>query len=206
MNSAIRAASRPHGLTEVTFVDLWPLLLENSGPTAHYFQRNSYLKLFWFFSSQWRKYFLHCEENIFFTVKKNIIFEFFWVFILLFTRKNPENLKKQSVSIIVSIFVKKNSPTNVRNCFFLLFTCEKKICLWTFCNFSRPLASKNFKIGFTRKCSSHSWTGEKRSLTVGKIFFTQKRDNYTNKVLLFDKKDLKTVQYYFCSYRTRVGN
>ena len=46
MNSAIRAASRPHGLTEVTFVDLWPLLLENSGPTAHYFQRNPYLKLF----------------------------------------------------------------------------------------------------------------------------------------------------------------
>ena len=49
MNSAIRAASRPHGLTEVTFIDLWPLLLENSGPTAHYFQRNSYLKLLWLF-------------------------------------------------------------------------------------------------------------------------------------------------------------
>ena len=129
MNSAIRAASRPHGLTEVTFVDLWPLLLENSGPTAHYFQRNSYLKLFWFFSSQWRKYFLHCEENIFFTVKKNIIFEFFWVFILLFTRKNPENLKKQSVSIIVSFFVKKISSTTVCDLFSPVHSGEENLLL-----------------------------------------------------------------------------
>ena len=132
------------------------------------------------------------RENIFFTVKKifsltewskKIIFLYFWVFLWSFTRKTPENLKKQSVSIIVSIFVKKISPNNVRDFFFLLFIREKKICLWTLWNFSWPSATRNFKIGFTRKCSSHSWTGEKRSLTVGKIFFTQKRDNYTNKVL-----------------------
>ena len=83
MNSAIRAASRPHGLTEVTFVDLWPLLLENSGPTAHYFQRNSYLKLLWLFSSL-------SEEKFYFTlwskilphwVKKKVIFWFFKFFL-----------------------------------------------------------------------------------------------------------------------------
>ena len=133
------------------------------------------------------------RENIFFTVKKifsltewskKIIFLYFWVFLWSFTRKTPENLKKQSVSIIVSIFVKKISPNNVRDFFFLLFIREKKICLWTLWNFLWPSATRNFKIGFTRKCSSHSWTGEKRSLTVGEIFFTQKRDNYTNKVLL----------------------
>ena len=65
MNSAIRAASRPHGLTEVTFVDLWPLLLENSGPTAHYFQWNSYLKLLWLFSSL-------SEEKFYFTLWSKI--------------------------------------------------------------------------------------------------------------------------------------
>ena len=133
------------------------------------------------------------REKFYFTVKKKfsltewskkIIFWYFWVFLWSFTRKTPENLKKQSVSIIVSIFVKKISPNNVRDFFFLLFIREKKICLWTLWNFSWPSATRNFKIGFTRKCSSHSWTGEKRSLTVGKIFFTQKRDNYTNKVLL----------------------
>ena len=122
------------------------------------------------FSSQW---------------SKKIIFWYFLGFLWSFTRKTPENLKKQSVSIIVSIFVKKISPNNVRDFFFLLFIREKKICLWTLWNFSWPSATRNFKIGFTRKCSSHSWTGEKRSLTVGEIFFTQKRDNYTNKVLLF---------------------
>ena len=121
------------------------------------------------FSSQW---------------SKKIIFWYFLGFLWSFTRKTPENLKKQSVSIIVSIFVKKISPNNVRDFFFLLFIREKKICLWTLWNFSWPSATRNFKIGFTRKCSSHSWTGEKRSLTVGEIFFTQKRDNYTNKVLL----------------------
>ena len=120
------------------------------------------------FSSQW---------------SKKIIFWYFLGFLWSFTRKTPKNLKKQSVSIIVSIFVKKISPNNVRDFFFLLFIREKKICLWTLWNFSWPSATRNFKIGFTRKCSSHSWTGEKRSLTVGKIFFTQKRDNYTNKVL-----------------------
>ena len=120
------------------------------------------------FSSQW---------------SKKIIFWYFLGFLWSFTRKTPENLKKQSVSIIVSIFVKKISPNNVRDFFFLLFIREKKICLWTLWNFSWPSATRNFKIGFTRKCSSHSWTGEKRSLTVGEIFFTQKRDNYTNKVL-----------------------
>ena len=77
--------------------------------------------------------------------------------------------------------------------FFLLFTREKNICLWTLWNFSWPSATRNFKIGFTRKCSSHSWTGEKRSLTVGKIFFTKKRDNYTNKVL-FKKVDFSIFQ------------
>ena len=116
-------------------------------------------------------------------MKKKIIFWYFLVFLWSITRKYPENLKKQSVSIIVSIFVKKISPNNVRDFFFLLFIREKKICLWTLWNFSWPSATRNFKIGFTRKCSSHSWTGEKRSLTVGEIFFTQKRDNYTNKVL-----------------------
>ena len=121
------------------------------------------------FSSQW---------------SKKIIFWYFLGFLWSFTRKTPENLKKQSVSIIVSIFVKKISPNNVRDFFFLLFIREKKICLWTLWNFSWPSATRNFKIGFTRKCSSHSWTGEKRSLTVGEIFFTQKRDNYTNKVLV----------------------
>ena len=121
------------------------------------------------FSSQW---------------SKKIIFWYFLGFLWSFTRKTPENLKKQSVSIIVSIFVKKISPNNVRDFFFLLFIREKKICLWTLWNFLWPSATRNFKIGFTRKCSSHSWTGEKRSLTVGEIFFTQKRDNYTNKVLL----------------------
>ena len=120
------------------------------------------------FSSQW---------------SKKIIFWYFLGFLWSFTRKTPKNLKKQSVSIIVSIFVKKISPNNVRDFFFLLFIREKKICLWTLWNFSWPSATRNFKIGFTRKCSSHSWTGEKRSLTVGEIFFTQKRDNYTNKVL-----------------------
>ena len=75
------------------------------------------------------------------------------------------------------------SSTNVRDFFFLLFTHEKKICLWTLWIFLWPLATQNFKIGFSRKCSSHSWTGEKRSLTVGRIFFTRKRDNHTNKVL-----------------------
>ena len=114
---------------------------------------------------------------------KKIIFWYFCVFLWSFTKKIPENLKKQSVSIIVSIFVKKISPNNVRDFFFLLFIREKKICLWTLWNFSWPSATQNFKIGFTRKCSSHSWTGEKRSLTVGKIFITQKRDNYTNKGL-----------------------
>ena len=83
MNSAIRAASRPHGLTEVTFIDLWPLLLENSGPTAHYFQRNSCLKLLWLFSSL-------SEEKFYFTlwskilphwVKKKVIFWFFKIFL-----------------------------------------------------------------------------------------------------------------------------
>ena len=69
------------------------------------------------------------------------------------------------------------------SCLYILFTREKNICEWTlFWNFEWPKATRNFK-GFTSKCSSHSWTGEKRSLTVGKIFFTQKRDNYTNKVL-----------------------
>ena len=83
MNSAIRTASWPHGLAEVTFVDLWPLLLENSGPTAHYFQRNSYLKLLWLFSSL-------SEEKFYFTlwskilphwVKKKVIFWFFKIFL-----------------------------------------------------------------------------------------------------------------------------
>ena len=37
---------------------------------------------------------------------------------------------------------------------------------------------------FTRQFSSTLWTWEKRSLTVGKNLLTQKRDNYTNKVLL----------------------
>ena len=137
------------------------------------------------------------REKFFFTVKKKfsltewskkIIFWYFWVFLRSFTWKTPENLKKQSVSIIVSIFVKKISPNNVRDFFFLLFIREKKICLWTLWNFSWPSATRNFKIGFTRKCSSHSWTGEKRSLTVGEIFFTQKRDNYTNKVLFLVKQ------------------
>ena len=148
------------------------------------------------------------RENIFFTVKKifsltewskKIIFWYFWVFLWSFTRKTPKNLKKQSVSIIVSIFVKKISPNNVRDFFFLLFIREKKICLWTLWNFSWPSATRNFKIGFTRKCSSHSWTGEKRSLTVGEIFFTQKRDNYTNKVLL-----LQSEAYRSQIFRLRV--
>ena len=130
------------------------------------------------FFSLWRKNFLSLSE-----VKNHFLI--FLGFSMVIYMESPENLKKQSVSIIVSIFVKKISPNNVRDFFFLLFIREKKICLWTLWNFSWPLATQNFKIGFTRKCSSHSWTGEKRSLTVGEIFFTQKRDNYTNKVLLF---------------------
>ena len=72
---------------------------------------------------------------------------------------------------------------------FLLFTRGKKICLWTLWNFSWPTATRNFKIVFTRKFSSPLWTGEKRSLTVDEIFFTQKRDNYTNKVLFYTWKN-----------------
>ena len=134
------------------------------------------IKKWFFYFTQWEKIFSSQWS-------KKIIFWYFLGFLWSFTRKTPENLKKQSVSIIVSIFVKKISPNNVRDFFFLLFIREKKICLWTLWNFSWPSATRNFKIGFTRKCSSHSWTGEKRSLTVGEIFFTQKRDNYTNKVL-----------------------
>ena len=46
-----------------------------------------------------------------------------------FSNESQENLKKHSVSIIVSLFVEKISPTNVRDFFFLLFTREMKICL-----------------------------------------------------------------------------
>ena len=110
---------------------------------------------------------------------------YFWVFLWFFTRKTPENLKKYSVSIIVSFFVKKFHFLLFVTCF-LLFTREKKICPWTLWNFLRPTASRNFKIGFTCKFSSPSLTGENRALTVDEIFSTQKRDNYTNKVLLVD--------------------
>ena len=67
--------------------------------------------------------------------------------------------------------------------FFSCSLMRRKFACKPFVIFRGPSAPQNFKIGLTCKCSSHSSTGEKRSLTVGKIFFTQKRDNYTNKVL-----------------------
>ena len=78
MNSAIKAASWPYSLAEVTFVDLWPLLLENSGPTAHYFQWNSYLKLLWLFSSlsEEKFYFTEWSKILPHWVKKKVIFWF----------------------------------------------------------------------------------------------------------------------------------
>ena len=122
----------------------------------------------WVFSLQIKM--LHFWQNIWLTIcnssisvlvnnesklSQKIIYWYFLGFLWSFTRKTPENLKKQSVSIIFSIFVKKISPNNVRDFFFLLFIREKKICLWTLWNFSWPSATRNFKIGFTRKCSSH---------------------------------------------------
>ena len=68
------------------------------------------------------KFFSHCSEE-----KNNFLI--FWVFLWSITRKYPENLKKQSVSIIVSFFVKKISSTTVCDLFSPVHSGEENLLL-----------------------------------------------------------------------------
>ena len=124
--------------------------------------------------------------------------EFFYCFL---HRKTQKIYKKHSVSMIASLFVKKFHLQTFVTSFFSCALVRRKSACEPFWNFLRPLATQNFKLRFFRKCSFQSWTGVKRSLTVGKIFFNQKRDIYTNKVQLIDWNDIFDRESWQRSYK-----